>query len=126
MINNRTANTGTPGRKMTGAKALAAAIVLTIAGASAANACTGTLRIVNQTQSDLNVYDLFTENKNGSWTYNLSWPTGIYLKANETKTRALNTTRKKSREFRVKAKTNVGTLYSNAATCSQGWTITAR
>jgi len=112
-------------RRMNGAKTLAAAMVLSIAGINAAHACTGYMTIHNRTQSDLDVYNIYTQNKNGSWVWNGSWPVGIYLKANETKTRVLNTTRKASRAFRLKADTNIGNLYADAATCSQGWTITA-
>jgi len=111
--------------RMSGVRALAAAMVLSIAGASAAQACTGYLTIHNRTSSNLEVWNVYTQNKNGTWAWNGSWPFGIYLKANETKTRVLNTTRKKSRSFKVRANTNVGNIESASATCSQGWTITA-
>lgn len=125
MISNRASDAGTPKGRMTGAKTLAAAMILSIAGVSAAHACTGYMTIHNKTDSRLDIHNIYTQNKNGSWLYNFSWPTGIYLKANETKVRVLNTTRKASRSFAIRADTSVGNLYSDAATCSQGWTLTA-
>ncbi|MEM7022626.1 MAG: hypothetical protein AAF637_08515 [Pseudomonadota bacterium] len=126
MISNRIGAAGMSRARMSGVSTLAIAAVLSIVGVSAAHACTGYMTIVNNTPADLDVYDVYTENKNGkSWTFNLSWPTGIYLTANETKVRVLNTTRQASRSFRLKVDTNIGNLYAASATCGEGWTITA-
>lgn len=125
MISKRAYGPGAMSRSIYTAKTLVAALVLSVAGGSAAHACTGTMTIANNMDAELDVYNIYTENKNGSWVYNLSWPFGIYIKANKTKYYALNTTRGPKRSFRLKADTNVGNLYSESGTCSEGWTITA-
>ena len=101
----------------------AAVSILTSASAAQA-ACTGNLTVHNNTSSTLYVHNIYTQNKNGSWTYNASWPTGYKVDANKSSTKALNTTRNKDRSFKVKVNTSGGDMISDAHTCKEGWSVT--
>jgi hypothetical protein len=129
MISNRASAAGAV-KKPGVIKTLAAAMVLSLAGIGSAQACTGWLTINNNTQSSVKIKTIRTQNKNGTWAVNFSWPTGIRIDPNSSNTKVLNTLRNKNRAFRVSADTDFLDLtlkgeeyWSNIAKCSEGWTI---
>ena len=125
MIKNRASVAGTSKRRMTGAKTLAAALVLSIAAMSAAHACDGYVTTVNHRDAEIKVKTWLTQRLGEPVaTENFSLvPTVPPHSSVRTK---IVTTRKKDADFRVIAKLNGEAwkqrYYSNYAKCSDGWT----
>lgn len=123
MIRNRAGDAGT--RKRLGVtKTLAAALVLSLAGVSAAHACNGYVTTVNHRDTEVKVQKWQTQKLGGYWHQDNLSNTPVLGPHSSIRTKIV-TTRNKNTDFRLIAQVRGETQehYSNYATCSDGWTL---